>query len=38
MPDPDAIDVFAFDEAGKVRSMRAHFGPTNFKQGADAYA
>lgn len=28
----DVIDLFEFDEAGKVRSMRAYFGPTNFSQ------
>src|SRR5688572_23137803 len=26
----DVIDVFRFDEAGKVRSMQAFFGPGNF--------
>ena len=34
----DVIDVFDFDEAGKVRAMRAYFGPGNFSQGADAHA
>lgn len=34
----DAIDVFEFDEAGKIRSMRAYFGPTNFHSGADGHA
>lgn len=26
----DVIDVFRFDKAGKVRTMEAYFGPTNF--------
>lgn len=26
----DVIDVFRFDEAGKVRRMEAYFGPGNF--------
>ena len=26
----DVIDVFRFDEAGKVRQMQAYFGPGNF--------
>ncbi len=26
----DVIDVFRFDDAGKVRSMQAFFGPGNF--------
>ena len=26
----DVIDVFRFDEAGKVRTMQAFFGPGNF--------
>ena len=26
----DVIDVFRFDEAGKVQSMQAFFGPSNF--------
>jgi steroid Delta-isomerase len=25
----EVIDTFAFDDAGKVREMRAYFGPTN---------
>jgi len=25
----DVIDTFAFDEAGKVREMKAYFGPGN---------
>lgn len=29
----DVIDIFEFDDAGKVKSMRAYFGPTNFTQG-----
>jgi steroid delta-isomerase len=27
----DVIDVFHFDDAGKVRSMQAYFGPGNFR-------
>lgn len=34
----DVIDIFEFDEAGKVQSMRAYFGPGNFIQGEDAHA
>jgi steroid delta-isomerase len=34
----DVIDIFEFDEAGKVRSMRAYFGPTNFNAGAASNA
>lgn len=30
----DVIDIFEFDEGGKVISMRAYFGPSNFSQGA----
>jgi len=26
----DVIDIFRFDEAGKVKKMEAYFGPTNF--------
>lgn len=26
----DVIDIFRFDDAGKVRRMEAYFGPTNF--------
>jgi len=25
----DVIDIFEFDEAGKVEKMTAHFGPSN---------
>lgn len=33
----DVIDLFRFDEAGKVASMRAYFGPANMhKGGGDA--
>lgn len=32
----DVIDLFDFDAAGKVRAMRAYFGPTNFSQGTPA--
>lgn len=32
----DVIDLFSFDEDGKVASMRAYFGPANFHQGAGA--
>ena len=34
----DVIDLFTFDEEGKVASMRAYFGPANFHQGASAGA
>lgn len=34
----DVIDLFTFDDDGKVTSMRAYFGPANFHQGADANA
>lgn len=34
----DVIDLFTFDEHGKVTSMRAYFGPANFHQGAAANA
>jgi len=26
----DVIDTFAFDEAGKIKEMKAYFGPGNF--------
>ncbi len=34
----DVIDIFEFDEAGKVASMRAYFGPSNFSAGAVPHA
>jgi steroid delta-isomerase len=34
----DVIDVFEFDGAGKVASMRAYFGPANFSNGAAPHA
>ncbi|AYJ87069.1 steroid delta-isomerase [Sphingomonas paeninsulae] len=34
----DVIDVFEFNDAGKVVSMRAYFGPGNFSQGAAPHA
>lgn len=34
----DVIDIFEFDDAGKVRSMRAYFGPTNFSGGVAPHA
>ena len=27
------IDVMTFNDAGKVSSMKAYFGPTDFSQG-----
>ena len=32
------INIFEFDDAGKVRSMRAYFGPTNFSGGVAPHA
>lgn len=34
----DVIDVFEFDAAGKVCSMKAYFGPGNFNAGAHSHA
>ena len=29
----DVIDVFEFNDAGRVQSMKAYWGPENFTQG-----
>jgi steroid Delta-isomerase len=34
----DVIDLFTFDDDGKITSMRAYFGPANFHQGAGTNA
>lgn len=34
----DVIDIFEFDDAGKVTAMRAYFGPTNFTHGVSSDA